>query len=1312
MQNGSEALKLGKLINEFGGKEVIIPLLQRNYKWDIDVDRKGGTSAKKLLEDILKAKDTGKTEYAIGMATFYMESDQRIQVIDGQQRMITLSLLAKALGHDKEFVPVSFERDERKERENYLRSDVRSENVDVRHMEAVYICFRDRLREKEKEDLYHWILEHVKIICRYTENEPLQEFLNLNERKTRFSSTDYDRAYQLRHQSGKQKITPAMIIKEHARIESYLYTNEDIYSLVSKNYKSVPNRMDRIFEKRLGNNQKYQSLSDYYEEIEYLNEDEREKEYEKCYEYLKRCHRVLRSISQELKEVNESRLNVNTYNAVMALYALDEKLKFFDLIDDNGDSMTLEERIYSESKSRNLNAFMQSQLRKDLLRDRPGDWLEWECGRNAEAYSGPEQAASGEIEKLFDEKVRETVLILEKGKNYPETSQESAIKKIELRKGEICPELVKGGRKSLLDILSKTEQIIVPAIQRDYTFGSDEKKVEELLFDISKAYISDWVRRMETQEFEETERLSRFIVLYFLKRGSLWDNFNRYRRANKAEYEKHSILFKQIVGKSMEDYGIDWTSGRKARLDEIMGVWSDAIKKFEAEEKFELKEVKNGAFFRTDHENKEEFFFSVIVGYLEDGNLYLYDGQQRITTLVFLCAYMIYKEKGRDADRYRELLCKFKFTGREEANKLLGRLLSVENEKETLTLKEIKDKYVADHSSYSIYTLLKTYDDYDNGYDKKIMSFDLDYLMHKVIFELAAVKEASAADQLYMDLNSKNIPLTLYENYKAELVYRLSSRFADLFKQDWKYQLDNQFLNLCYAGNAGWKKARADEAERLEISIIHWCFKMSCMERGVLTGKIYDVKERLRWMEEEDAKEIVRLAGNILNTKIFNTKEALWNFIKEVSRFSDDGFSWEEFIIWHGLRRGNSSVPSRIDKPELVINEKKVKVYNISFDESRQRAEYILWLSVIKSEKKAVDPSMIQFLLQKYHSYWEKGYLEAYEAEASSELDYYSEEYLKTKPEDMEWIDYIFTIKLNEMLDERRYEFVKEWEKAEYAKAELFHEEERRTGGEKFQGNYFLWKYAVEKLKNGGCELTVRLSSGADVSSSVLKEVPDEWLKLSRLQKMIWGEESRISITINCQDNQDIYGKIKEHIWADPDKRLRKRLLEKIQETYYIGNHPGHLEIFGCDPGRKSWRQISSIEIGRINIAVKEMPDEFKKQLIEEGSNLENMIRYFWSIRDHMDFDTWLRNWFVCKEDYYNSKFLWRKEPFRFRTKYEKDVHELAVKLAVDGCTSDKNVFKARYQKEIYQLALKVLPHDQEAFKARYERAMGYRPDA
>ena len=53
-----------------------------------------------LLDDIIKAKDENKETYRVGTLILHQEGDSTYNVVDGQQRTITFTLLLKALGAD------------------------------------------------------------------------------------------------------------------------------------------------------------------------------------------------------------------------------------------------------------------------------------------------------------------------------------------------------------------------------------------------------------------------------------------------------------------------------------------------------------------------------------------------------------------------------------------------------------------------------------------------------------------------------------------------------------------------------------------------------------------------------------------------------------------------------------------------------------------------------------------------------------------------------------------------------------------------------------------------------------------------------------------------------------------------------------------------------------------------------------------------------------------------------------------------------------------------------------------------------------
>lgn len=1209
MQTSSEIVTLSQYIKEFDGKKVVIPLLQRNYKWGIEGVDKSEATAEKFLTDILNARNKNKKEYTIGMATLYVK-DNEIQIIDGQQRMITLSLLVKALGKYDEFPKLIFQRDTRNnERSEFLNNDKVSNSVDVKHMEKAFEMFKSKLErgtsEEDKEKIFEWMLTHIKIICRYTENEPLQEFLNLNEKKTAFSPTDYDRAYQLKYQAEQQKITAAMIIKKHNEIERYLYCNNDIFELIKVRYPEVINRMDLIFSRIKS---KVKKMSEYYDRMD--SSDDRDKQYRKCYAYLEYCYNVFRSINQEIEQRDNSHLNVNIYNAVMMLYKMDTNFRFFDLIDiEEIDSKTFEQKIQeqfnllSKSYGRNpsKNAFMQSQLSNEKTKEN-----DLKFGISERAFKEVEQYITDEYLEVFEKKVKETEELIERGKKYTE--------------------LIKGGKKSFQDILATSEikQIIVPSIQRDYTLGADKEKMEQLLFDISRMLLASSVKGYSEESFS-CGKAGR-VVFNAIKEGKLWPEpgylkvgYSEVKRSPSYKFSKFNELCK-MSGFSIGDVVRSWGyNEEKNKLNVILKKLTEKL----ILESIDFQKIKKNLYFEMT--GKEEFLFSVIFGYLEDGYFYLYDGQQRMVTLVYLCAFMINQEYQNSSeenkarlDKYIDLLKKFSFEERKEANSLLERLLNVDK-----IIENIDDElqcYLVDHSTYSIINLLKTYQNYENGYGKEIMSFDLKYIMEKVIFEFAVVKEASVADQMYMDLNSKNVPLTSYENYKAELVYILSTRFCTMYDEKWKYQLDNIFLDHCYLSDDGWSKEEADNAEALEIQIIHWCFKMACMEFGVSIGEIQNAKSRLRWTQESFASEVIEIVGTILNSKILDCKEKVLKVkgcICNGQKITDYGL--DEFRLWFELRYEKKEITQyKIEK-----NKRYIKVNNWEKEEAKQKAIYWIMLAEYYQQENKTDKSeMVKFLLQKYHSFWNDGFLQAelldnmedfYEVDndkikvdrktISDICDFYSDTYLAKKPDSIKnWLEYIYIVKLNQMADMRVYELVKVWENEEHSRNMIFDSQEKKQAYLHAFGDYDLWKYIKNQYENFQSEIKLDNVNETGVSKKVFERVDETEIKKAGVRKKILEKETNIDIEIVFRNNCTVADRVKKYIISAFPNAFR----EEIKNSYYVMKFNEIVKVYELkDTGNNTWSEVDSIKVGELLFKDELTDGDFSKKLIETTKHLE-----------------------------------------------------------------------------------------------------------
>ena len=122
-------------------KKFIIPSYQRPYSWTVD-------NAEQLIDDIYKSSQSEENEYFIGSMICINKGQNQYEVVDGQQRLTTLSIIVSEL---KKIIPIQGIKDDLQKR--VLPIDVYSDETD-----------EPRLIVRKKEyDLYnYYILQDSK----------------------------------------------------------------------------------------------------------------------------------------------------------------------------------------------------------------------------------------------------------------------------------------------------------------------------------------------------------------------------------------------------------------------------------------------------------------------------------------------------------------------------------------------------------------------------------------------------------------------------------------------------------------------------------------------------------------------------------------------------------------------------------------------------------------------------------------------------------------------------------------------------------------------------------------------------------------------------------------------------------------------------------------------------------------------------------------------------------------------------------------------------------------------------------------------
>lgn len=343
-----KTVTLGKLIEGINDKigsnksKVYVPMYQRNYKWNL-------LTAEKFVKDLINAYDK-KNKKSISLFTLYIDAENNIQVVDGQQRMITLQLMFKALNKLHEFIPLEFERDF--SLDNDKRVEFIKNSIDNDFEKSVALSDKRRFKHNydgikkilgkaiDDNGFVNYIKENVSLLLHITRDEPVSEFLNLNCNKTKFSICDRVRSAlitypvfnKIEDENEKNKIASMLDSSDYKKGISALFEEitrllyiEDIYNTVKLGYeypdKTYENRINIMFCDLLED----PSNSNGYMKCKSIDEVDKIKLLYKLYK--------LAYYKKMLQELELDNRNYQTHRAFKNFY-YHNKVKFFDLIDE------------------------------------------------------------------------------------------------------------------------------------------------------------------------------------------------------------------------------------------------------------------------------------------------------------------------------------------------------------------------------------------------------------------------------------------------------------------------------------------------------------------------------------------------------------------------------------------------------------------------------------------------------------------------------------------------------------------------------------------------------------------------------------------------------------------------------------------------------------------------------------------------------------------------------------------------------------------------------------------------------------------
>lgn len=327
------------------------------------------------------------------------------------------------------------------------------------------------------------------------------------------------------------------------------------------------------------------------------------------------------------------------------------------------------------------------------------------------------------------------------------------------------------------------------------------------------------------------------------------------------------------------------------------------------------------------YKNKEDFNFSCIIAHEDEDTLEIYDGQQRLVTLLIMIIFNMLKDNRREElEKYGNLLS---FKGRDSAYNLINYFIEKSWKFFNNSFKEdIKKKYIVDFSTFSIYKLL-------DKLNTKCLP-DTDYLLNNIKFDMVLIDSKSDTEQFFMDLNS-GIKLKEYELYKAKLVHHIGklAEKKDISEEqkealiDFPHKMDNEWLNFFDTFSEF-----QHPAEEYEVAFIKYCLKMLDYTESIdkplkeFLNNSNDVEKKFNFLQDKyglgynsdsiekyDENNVDKLDENIIfkTYKIINSVSKLdysdYKYPDDIFNVLVRNLNNKDFSAWKVIKKIESSTP-------------------------------------------------------------------------------------------------------------------------------------------------------------------------------------------------------------------------------------------------------------------------------------------------------------------------------------------------------------------------------------------------------------------